>query len=106
MQVVNHPRVFAAGDVVEWNEQKQIPKGQAHAAVIKENVLILLGLSTKKPATYKGSAEMIILTNGKVRSSNHASIFPFPNRNSIDGWYWVLRHSLGDYHRKLVIGSD
>ncbi|KAF8181636.1 hypothetical protein BJ912DRAFT_979622 [Pholiota molesta] len=74
MQVVNHPRVFAAGDVVEWNEQKQIPKGQAHAAVIKENVLILLGLSTKKPATYKGSAEMIILTNGKTGGTGYFGI--------------------------------
>jgi NADH dehydrogenase FAD-containing subunit len=70
LQVVNHPRVFAAGDVVEWNEQKQIPKGQAHAAVIKENILILLGLSMKKPVNYKGSIEMIIVTNGRVRLLN------------------------------------
>ncbi|KAF8178481.1 hypothetical protein BJ912DRAFT_983962 [Pholiota molesta] len=74
LQVVNHPRVFAAGDVIEWDEQKQIPKAQAHATVIKENILILLGLSTKKPVNYKGSIEMIIVTNGRSAGNGYLGI--------------------------------
>jgi len=50
---------------MDWAEQKQAAKTNAHAAVIANNVLALLG-SKKSMIPYKGSVEMVILTNGKV----------------------------------------
>ena len=52
---------------MEWAEQKQAGKTPAHAAVISNNILSLLG-SKKSTITYKGSVEMVLLTNGKVWS--------------------------------------
>jgi hypothetical protein len=54
---------------MDWEEQKQAGKTPAHAAVIANNALVLLG-SKKSTISYKGSTELVLLTNGKVR-------FPF-----------------------------
>jgi len=51
---------------MDWAEQKQAGKTPAHAAVISNNILSLLG-SKKSTIPYKGSVEMVVLTNGKVR---------------------------------------
>ncbi|KAF9471447.1 FAD/NAD(P)-binding domain-containing protein [Pholiota conissans] len=74
LQLVNHPRIFAAGDVINWEEQKQFAKTAGHANVIKENVLILLGLSKKKPVLYKGAIEMIVVTNGKYGGAGYFGV--------------------------------
>jgi len=52
---------------MDWAEQKQAGKASAHAAVISNNILSLLG-SKKSTIPYKGSVEMAVLSNGKVCS--------------------------------------
>ncbi|KAF9527239.1 hypothetical protein CPB83DRAFT_856608 [Crepidotus variabilis] len=64
LQLVNHPRIFAAGDVIEWKEEKQLMKAMAHAPIIAQNVLAMVN-GTNKLKPYKTSMEMIVLTNGK-----------------------------------------
>jgi len=65
LQVFGHPSVFAAGDIVDWPEEKQFGKTVGQAAVVAENIISYLG---NKPLRkeYTGSPEIIILTNGKV----------------------------------------
>ena len=65
LQVFGHPSVFAAGDIVEWPEEKQFGKTVGQAAVVAENIVSYLA---NKPLRkeYAGSPEAIILTNGKV----------------------------------------
>lgn len=66
MQVRNYPRIFAAGDVIDWDEQKQVTKYYTHANVVARNVIELL--AGKQPsALYHGAYELISITNGKVR---------------------------------------
>ncbi|KIM36348.1 hypothetical protein M413DRAFT_31768 [Hebeloma cylindrosporum] len=73
LQLPNHPRVFAGGDAMDWVEQKQAGKAPAHAAVIANNVLSVLG-SKKSPIPYKGSMEMVVLTNGKASGAGYFGI--------------------------------
>ncbi|KAF8965464.1 hypothetical protein BDZ97DRAFT_1812292 [Flammula alnicola] len=65
LQVVGHPRVFAAGDVIDWKEQKQAGKTPSHAAVIKTNILSLLGSK---------ESLMILITNGKNGGTGYLGI--------------------------------
>ena len=52
---------------MDWAEQKQAAKAPSHVGVISSNILSLLG-SKKRTIQYKGSSEMVVLTNGKVWS--------------------------------------
>lgn len=65
LQVANHPSVFAAGDIAEWDEQKQLGKTIGQAAVVAGNIISYLANKPLKKE-YTGSPEVIILTNGKV----------------------------------------
>jgi len=73
LQVFGHPSVFAAGDIIDWPEEKQFGKTVGQAAVVAANITSYL---SNKPLTkeYTGGPEAIILTNGKVRVS--ASFIP------------------------------
>ena len=66
LQVFGHPSVFAAGDIIDWPEEKQFGKTVGQAAVVAANIISYL---MNKPLTkeYTGGPEAIILTNGKVR---------------------------------------
>ena len=65
LQLVSHDNIYAAGDIIEWAEQKQAIKTLGQAPVVVAN--ILSSLAGKPPtARYKGSIEMIVVTNGKV----------------------------------------
>lgn len=66
-QLPTHPRIFAAGDIADWPEQKQLGKYHAHAAIVAQNVVDVLN-EVKPSKVYTGSKEMIIITIGKVRS--------------------------------------
>ena len=66
LQLQSHPNIFAAGDAIDWDEQKQVAKYPAHGDVIIKNVLAILEKRTST-AQYKGGPELIIVTNGKVR---------------------------------------
>jgi len=64
LQLLAHSDIFALGDVLDVEEQKQAGKVHAHAKVVAANVLSVL--EDKEPkSVYKGSIEMIVVTNGK-----------------------------------------
>jgi hypothetical protein len=60
--------VFAAGDIIEWEEEKQVGKTAGQVAVVAKNIINYLANKPLKKQ-YNGSPEMIILTNGKVWAS-------------------------------------
>jgi thioredoxin reductase len=64
LQLTSYRNIFAGGDVIDWKEQKQAAKAGSHAAIIVANVVAYLASRPLKP--YKGSPEMIGITNGKV----------------------------------------
>ena len=67
MQLSDHPDIFAAGDIISYNEQKQLAKVGGHAATIVANILSLVEGKEPKKA-YSGMFEGIFITNGKVRT--------------------------------------
>jgi NADH dehydrogenase FAD-containing subunit len=68
LQLLNHPNIFAAGDIIEWKEQKQAMKsGRAHAPIVVKNVMSYIKGSKMK--NYSTAFEAVILTNGKVCST-------------------------------------
>ncbi|KAF8908222.1 hypothetical protein CPB84DRAFT_1674434 [Gymnopilus junonius] len=74
LQVMQYPRIFAGGDAIEWDEQKQVTKYDYHASVIASNIATLL--KKKQPsALYRGCYEMISISNGKRGGSSYWSVF-------------------------------
>jgi NADH dehydrogenase FAD-containing subunit len=65
--------VFAAGDIIEWEEEKQVGKTAGQAAVVAKNIISYLANKPLKKQ-YDGSPEMIILTNGKVWASASSDV--------------------------------
>jgi len=63
LQLADHNDIFAAGDVIEWKEQKQAAKSSVHGLLVGANIQAYL--TGGKLKNYKGSTEMIVLTNGK-----------------------------------------
>jgi NADH dehydrogenase FAD-containing subunit len=69
MQLSDRPHIFAAGDVVEWNEQKSARKAYPQSQVVVQNILTLLrDPKATSLKSYWGRPEALPLTNGKVRS--------------------------------------
>jgi len=64
LQLVSHPLIFATGDIIDWDEQKQAGKVYGHGDVVVANTIALLEGKEAKSA-YKGASEMIIVSNGK-----------------------------------------
>jgi NADH dehydrogenase FAD-containing subunit len=64
LQLIDHPDIFAVGDAINTVEQKQVMKAIAHGGIVTANIIAYLSGGTLKP--YKGSTEMIVVTNGKV----------------------------------------
>jgi NADH dehydrogenase FAD-containing subunit len=86
LQVFNYPRIFAGGDAIEWDEQKQVGKYADHASVIAANIVTLL--KKKQPgALYHGQYEMIFLSNGKEGGNTYWQIFWGPQFGD-----WVSSH--------------
>ena len=66
LQLPAYPEIFAAGDIIDWDEQKQSGKvSMGHAPVVVKNILSFVEGKPVK-AEYKGSLEIIAITNGKV----------------------------------------
>ncbi|KAK7064071.1 FAD/NAD(P)-binding domain-containing protein [Favolaschia claudopus] len=63
LQLINHPNIFAIGDAINTVEQKQVMKAMAHSGIVAGNIIATVSGKGLKP--YKGSPEMIIVTNGK-----------------------------------------
>ncbi|CAL1709321.1 unnamed protein product [Somion occarium] len=90
LEVVNHPSVFALGDIIDWPEQKQAAKTKAHADVVAANIQSYL---TGQPLSkvYKGSPEMIVVPLGKSGGSGYLGIL----------WGVIV----GDWLTKLLKGK-
>ncbi|KAF5364780.1 hypothetical protein D9758_009319 [Tetrapyrgos nigripes] len=72
LQLAGFPHIFALGDIIEWKEQKQAAKANlGHSGVVINNVTQYLkdveggADKGKKMKEYKGSIEMMLVTNGK-----------------------------------------
>ncbi|KAK2464741.1 hypothetical protein APHAL10511_003159 [Amanita phalloides] len=85
-QLPDYPEIFALGDIIDWKEQKQLTKAQAHAAIVAANVDAYL--SGRTLTSYKGSPEMIVITLGK-----HAGV-------SYVGMMWGI--VMGDWFTRTV----
>ncbi|KAI0329006.1 FAD/NAD-P-binding domain-containing protein [Cubamyces sp. BRFM 1775] len=91
LEVLGHPGVFAAGDIIEWNEQKQAAKANTHAAVVAANVVSFLeGKPYKK--VYKGSYEMILIPLGRTGGAGYL------------GFLWGIM--LGDFFSRLLKAKE
>ncbi|KAJ7751309.1 FAD/NAD(P)-binding domain-containing protein [Mycena maculata] len=86
LQLSEHPDIFAVGDAINTVEQKQVMKASAHAALVAGNIVAYLaGKSLKE---YKGSSEIIVVTNGKNGGRAYFGIL------------WGI--TLGDWFARLV----
>ncbi|KAJ6571644.1 FAD/NAD(P)-binding domain-containing protein [Mycena capillaripes] len=63
LQLPNYPNIFAAGDIIEWKEQKQAIKSGAHAQLVTKNVMSYINGSALK--NYSTAFEAVLVTNGK-----------------------------------------
>lgn len=91
LEVPGHSGVFAAGDIIDWEEQKQAAKAGAHAGVVVANVTAFLQGQPLKKA-YKGSPEMIMVPLGKTGGSAYIGLL----------WGVIL----GDFFTKMIKGKD
>jgi NADH dehydrogenase FAD-containing subunit len=73
-QLKSHPNIYAIGDAIDWQEQKQAAKAPKHAQIAAANILSQINGGEPKK-TYSGQPELIIITNGKVRFSTQSSLF-------------------------------
>lgn len=72
LQVQFHPNMFALGDIVDWPEVKQLEKiSGGHVDVVVSNLLAFLG-EGQPLKDYKGTQDIIIIANGKVRILCHS----------------------------------
>ncbi|KAH8817604.1 FAD/NAD(P)-binding domain-containing protein [Flagelloscypha sp. PMI_526] len=72
LQLVDYDDIFAAGDAMEWPEQKQAIKANKHGRLIASNISSMIqGFPLRQ---YKGSMEIILLTNGRNRGATYFDI--------------------------------
>lgn len=64
LQLPSQPSIFALGDIIDWQEQKQAFKSYAHGSVIAANILSLVN-GSKAQKKYKTGPELIVVTNGR-----------------------------------------
>ncbi|KAJ7266473.1 FAD/NAD(P)-binding domain-containing protein [Mycena haematopus] len=72
LQLFNYPNIFAAGDAIEWKEQKQALKCYAHAKVVTKNVARYNKAVPLK--NYATGFEAIIVTNGKRGGASYFDV--------------------------------
>ncbi|KAK6992976.1 hypothetical protein R3P38DRAFT_3078635, partial [Favolaschia claudopus] len=73
LQLHDYPNIFAAGDIVDWREQKQAIKAQDHAKIVVKNIVNHFNGAPLK--TYKTAFEAIFLTNGKKGGITYLGFF-------------------------------
>lgn len=101
LEVPGHPGVFAAGDIIDYPEQKQAAKANGHIKVVAENVVSFLQSKPLKKS-YTGSPDMILIPLGKVRgclivtACGHVLIC-----ESTERWSWFLGFLVGYSRRRL-----
>ncbi|OSC98054.1 FAD/NAD(P)-binding domain-containing protein [Trametes coccinea BRFM310] len=74
LEVPGHPGVFAAGDIIDWPEEKQSHKAVEHVPVVVANVLRrLAGDAPRK--VYRGSPETLVIPVGKTGGAGYVAVF-------------------------------
>jgi len=73
LQLQSHPSIFALGDIIDWNEQKQAFKANGHSSIINANILSLLS-GSQPQKSYKTGPEIIVVTNGKNGGAMYLSM--------------------------------
>ncbi|KAJ7611148.1 FAD/NAD(P)-binding domain-containing protein [Mycena rosella] len=63
LQLLSYPNIFAAGDIIDWKEQKQAIKAGAHSQLVTKNVISYIKGAPLK--NYSTAFEALVLTNGK-----------------------------------------
>jgi len=91
LQLLHQANIYSAGDVIDWNEQKQAAKCNSQTPIVVANVLSTLAGQTPK-AVYKGSLELIVITNGKGAGVAYFDVL------------WGIM--LGGWFAKMVKGKD
>jgi len=73
LQLLSHPSIYAAGDIMDWKEQKQVGKCYTHAEIVTANIVETLA---GKPASirYKGAYELIVITMGRARGASYFGV--------------------------------
>ncbi|EKM54713.1 uncharacterized protein PHACADRAFT_185597 [Phanerochaete carnosa HHB-10118-sp] len=91
LELQSHPGVYAAGDIIDWRQQKQAGKTGGYASIIAPNIVSFLkGQPQEK--VYKGTSEKIVITFGR---SHGASYFDF---------LWGIM--LGNWLTSVIKGKD
>jgi NADH dehydrogenase FAD-containing subunit len=110
-QLKSHPNIYAIGDVIDFEEQKQAAKAPKHAQIAAANILAQLSGGDPKK-TYSGQPELIIITNGKVRccsqfdrsSLSHRVYVLQKNGISYLGMLWGI--TLGNWFSSSMKGKE
>jgi len=89
MQLQSHPSIFAIGDVIEWQEQKQSAKSDGHVKALVPNVISFLA-GQEPTVNYTGSTELILVTLGK---GSGAAYFPYLWGIIVGPWFARLAKS-------------
>jgi len=90
-QVKSHPNIYAIGDVIDWEEQKQAAKAAKHAQIAAANILAQVNGGDPK-TNYSGQPELIIITNGKKHGI------------SFVGMLWGI--TLGNWFSSMMKGKE
>ncbi|KAJ7022050.1 hypothetical protein C8F04DRAFT_1139253 [Mycena alexandri] len=89
LQLLEHPDIFAVGDVIDTVEQKQAIKAAAHAAVVVANIIAYIDDPNRPLKAYKPSArESIVITGGTGGGRSYIALL----------WGFVL----GDWFTRLI----
>ncbi|KZV96818.1 FAD/NAD(P)-binding domain-containing protein [Exidia glandulosa HHB12029] len=91
LQLPHFPEIFAAGDVLAWDEQKQMAKANGQAGIVASNI-VSMTKGASPGAVYKGSWELIVITFG-------------PNGGT--GYFGILWGIIvGDWFSRFVKSKD
>ncbi|KIY62463.1 FAD/NAD(P)-binding domain-containing protein [Cylindrobasidium torrendii FP15055 ss-10] len=73
LQVQGHDDIYVMGDIIEWEEQRNAIKAQAHMGIVVPNILSSVA-GNPPTKEYKGSYEIIALTNGRNSGSIYVDV--------------------------------
>ncbi|KAL4252163.1 FAD/NAD(P)-binding domain-containing protein [Abortiporus biennis] len=73
LEVEGHPGVYALGDIIEWDEQKQAAKAPYHSGVAAANILSYLSGQPQKKQ-YKTAMEGIFIPIGPLGGGGYLGI--------------------------------
>jgi len=108
LQLPGQRDIFAIGDIIDWDEQKQLAKAHAHAEVVIPNVIALLNDQSSKLKAYKGTVEYLALINGSVSLFSYT--YPHLNvllRCFILEWRCIVcRHTRRHCGRQFAYASN